>query len=306
MADNAPVQKHHFGQLVGLSALWGASFLFIRIASPSLGPLVMAALRVALACLALTLLMHVMRHAWPWQRWRELVLLSVLSIALPFALYAWAALKLPAGYSALLNTTSVVFGTLASAWMREDTLTAPKLAGCALGFVGVALIVRLGPVQPDAPTLMAAGAAVLAAGSYGLSAPLMKRATRQMEPLSIAALLHLIALLLLLPGAAITWPQAQFAPVALGATAVLGVITSGLAFWAHLRIIRQVSPVAGMSPAFMIPVFGVAWGHLALDEPLGSGMVVGGLLVLLATALVTGFNPWRRAPKPPVWPDATP
>ena len=104
-------------------------------------------------------------------------------------LYAWAALRLPAGYSALINTTSVVFGTLASAWMREDTLTAPKLAGCVLGFVGVALIVRLGPLQPDVPTLLAAGAAMLAAASYGVCAPLMKRATRQMEPLAIAAVL---------------------------------------------------------------------------------------------------------------------
>ncbi len=300
------MHKHHFAQLVGLSALWGASFLFIRIASPTLGPLVMAAVRVALACLALAALMHLLRHRWPWQRWRELVVLSILSIALPFALYAWAALKLPAGYSALLNTTSVVFGTLSAAWLREDTLTLRKLAGCVLGFVGVALIVRLGPVQPDAPTLLAAGAAVLAAASYGLSAPLMKRATRQMEPLAIAALLHLLALLWLLPGAGLTWPQARFTPLALGATAVLGVVTSGMAFWAHLRIIRQVSPVAGMSPAFMIPVFGVAWGHLALGEPLGSGMVAGGALVLLATALVTGFNPFSRAAAAPVVPDATP
>lgn len=306
LVHNPAVQRHLFAQLVGLSALWGASFLFIRIASPSLGPLVMAALRVALACLALAVLMHTLRHAWPWRHWRALLLLSVLSIALPFALYAWAALQLPAGYSALLNTTSVVFGTLSAAWLREDTLTLRKLLGCVLGFIGVAFIVRLGPVQPDAPTLLAAGAAVLAAACYGLSAPLMKRATRQMEPLSMAALLHLMSLVLLLPGAALTWPQAQFTPLALGATAVLGVVTSGLAFWAHLRIIRQVSPVAGMSPAFMIPVFGVAWGHLALGEPLGSGLFVGGGLVLVATALVTGFNPLRRGPLPPGVPDATP
>jgi drug/metabolite transporter (DMT)-like permease len=300
------VHARHFLQLVGLSALWGASFLFIRVASPSLGPLVMAALRVGLASLALALLMRLLRQRWPWARWRELVVLSILSVALPFALYAWAALRLPAGYSALLNTTSVVFGTLASAWLREDTLTLRKLAGCVLGFLGVGLIVRLGPVQPDLPTLAAAAAAVLAAASYGLSTPLMKRATQRMEPLSIAALIHVLALLWLLPGAALTLPQAQFTPLALGATAVLGVVTSGLAFWAHLRIIRQVSPVASMSPAFMIPVFGVSWGHLVLGEPLGSGLLVGGGLVLLATALVTGFNPFGRGPRPPAAPDARP
>ena len=75
---------------------------------------------------------------------------------------------------------------------------------------------------------------------------------------------------------------------------VLGIVTSGLAYWAHLRIIRHVSPVAAMSPAFLIPVFGVTWGHLFLGETLSPGIFAGGALVLLATALVTGFNPLRR------------
>jgi drug/metabolite transporter (DMT)-like permease len=82
----------------------------------------------------------------------------------------------------------------------------------------------------------------------------------------------------------------------MGALLLMGVVTSGLAYWAHLRIIRQVSPVAAMSPVFMIPVFGVAWGHLFLGEALSSGIFLGGALVLLASALVTGFNPLRRRP----------
>ena len=86
----------------------------------------------------------------------------------------------------------------------------------------------------------------------------------------------------------------SFTGATLAATAVLGIVTSGLAYWAHLRIIRHVTPVAAMSPAFLIPVFGVTWGHLFLGEALSSGIFAGGALVLLATALVTGFNPLRR------------
>ena len=91
-----------------------------------------------------------------------------------------------------------------------------------------------------------------------------------------------------------------FTPAALVSVFILGTVTSGLAYWMHLRIIRHVSPVAAISPAFMIPVFGVTWGHLFLGEELSSGIFVGGALVLLATALVTGFNPLRRwmAPTP--------
>lgn len=288
------MKTRHFGQLLALSALWGASFLFIRIAAPQLGPWVLAALRVALATFTLAVLMRALRHAWPWQHWRLLLVIGLLSVAAPFMLFAWAALRLPAGYSALLNTTAVLFGTLASAWFREDTLTARKLLGCLCGFLGVGLIVRLGPVPLDAATLAAALACIAAAACYGMATPLMKRATTKMEPLAISAAIHVPALLMLLPGAAWTLPQAHFTPGAVGAVAALGIVTSGLAFWGHLRIIRHVGPVAAMSPAFMIPVFGVTWGHLFLGEALSTGIFAGGALVLLATALVTGFNPLRR------------
>jgi drug/metabolite transporter (DMT)-like permease len=143
--------------------------------------------------------------------------------------------------------------------------------------------------------LLAVLACMGAALCYGISAPLMKRSTSRMEPLAIAATIHSLAVLMLLPGALWALPSAQFTPGALAAVGCLGIITSGLAYWAHLRIMRHVTPVAAMSPSFLIPVFGVAWGHLFLGEPLGSGLFAGGALVLLATALVTGFNPLRRS-----------
>jgi len=289
------VHTRHFVQLLGLSALWGASFLFLRIASPALGPWVLAGGRIALATLTLALIMRALRHDWPWAQWRELTLLGLLSVAAPFLLYAWAALRLPSGYSALLNTTVVLFSCLASAALGEDRLRLRQVLGCACGFAGVALIVRLGPVQPDTPTLLAALACLGAAACYGLSTPLMKRATTRLPPLSIAAGIHAASLVVVTPGALWMLPAAQPTPLALGAMAVLGVVTSGLAYWIHLRLIRHVSPVAAASPAFLIPVFGVTWGHWLLGEAVSPGIFAGGALVLLATALVTGFIPWRRS-----------
>lgn len=272
--------------------------MLLRIASPVLGPHVLTAGRVALATLTLAIIMRAMRHPWPWSHWRELALLGVLSIAVPFVLFSWAALHLPAGYSALLNSTAVMFGTFTAAWLKVDTLTPRKLIGCLCGFAGVALIVQLGPVQPTPTVILAALACIGAAAAFGTSAPLMKRATSHMQPLQIAAGIHAVSLLVLLPGAAWTWPQAQFTAGALAVMALLGIITSGLAYWVHLRIVVHVTPVAAMSPMFMIPVFGVAWGHVFLGEPLSPGIYVGGALVLLASALVSGFNPWRKATDP--------
>lgn len=294
------MQARQFAQIVGLSALWGASFLFIRLAAPAMGPWVLAGCRAALASITLVLIMRALRERWPWQHWRELLLLGALSVAVPFMVFAWAGLYLPSGYSALLNTTAVLFGTLSSAWMKEDTLTRRKLLGCVLGLVGVGLIVRLGPVQLNATTLTAALACVAGAASFGIAMPLMKRATTRMPPLAIAAGLHLAATLLLLPSTLWGLPAARFTPAALGSVLVMGVVTSGIAYWLHLRIVRHITPVAALSPILLIPVFGVTWGHLFLGESLSSGIFAGGALVLVASALVTGFNPLRRwrAPAP--------
>ncbi len=288
------MKTKYLAQLFALSALWGASFMLIRIASPLLGPNVLAALRIGVATLTLAVLMRAMRHRWPLKHWRELALLGALSVAAPFLLFARAALYLPAGYSALLNTTAVLFGIFAAAWLKEDTLTLRKLLGCVCGFVGVALIVGLGPVKLSPEVILAALACIAASACYGTSTPLMKRAIGRMQPLEIAAGIHGLSLLMLLPGAVWSWPQAQFTPGALAAVAVMGVVTSGLAYWLHIRILVHVSPVAAMSPTFLIPIFGVTWGHLFLGEQLSSGIYLGGALVLLASALVTGFSPWQK------------
>ncbi len=285
----------YFAQLLALSVVWGASFPMLRVASPMLGPGVLTSMRLFLATLTLALIMRLAGQAWPWKHWRELVLLSVAAVALPFFLFSWAALRLPAGYIALFNTTAVLFGALASAWLKEDRLTSAKLLGCICGFAGVGLVVQLGPIEPTTDVLLGSGAATLATLCFGLSSPMMKRATRRMEPLAIAALVHAVALLVLLPFGIAQWPQARFTPLVVLLVAILGVMTSGLAFWAHLRIMRHVTPLAAMSPMFFIPIVGVTLGHWFLDEPLGAGIYAGGAMVLLAAALVTGYNPLRRA-----------
>ncbi len=294
LPHNGAVKTHHILQLLGLSALWGSSFVLLRIARPALGPVVLATLRLALATCTLAALMLWLRHRWPHAHWKEILGLGVLSAALPFLFFSFAALRLPAGYIALLNSTAVLFGTLSSAWLKEDTLTWRKLFGCAAGFTGVALIVQLGPVEPTWPVLLAALSAIAGSGCYGVAAPLMKRATTRMQPLAISASIHLSATLFMLPLAAWQLPQAHFTLPAVGAVVMLGVVTSGFAYWVHLRILSHVAPVAAMTPAFLIPLFGVTWGHVFLGEELSQGIYLGGAFVLLATALVTGFTPLRR------------
>ncbi len=269
--------------------------MLTRLAAPVLGPNLLAAMRMSIAAVVLVIIMRVLKHRWPWEHWRELLLLGFLAVAGPHVLYSWSALHLPAGYAALLTVTSVLFGAFASAWMKEETLTPGKLMGCLVGFAGAALVVRLGPVQPT-PTLVTSAIVCIGGSALsGISTPFLKRAITRMEPLTITAGMHATAVVLLLPGAVYDWPLATFTLKAVAAVALMGSTTSGLAYWMYMRIMRHVPPVAALSSTFMITGFGVMWAILFLDEATGPALYAGGALILVASMLVTGFNPLRRA-----------
>lgn len=268
--------------------------MLTRFAAPILGPNMVAALRMGMATLALAAIMRALKQRWPLQHWRELALLGLLAVAGPHVLFSWAALHMPAGYAALLYVTSVLFGAIAAAWMKEEVLTGPKLLGCLTGFVGVAFVVRLGPVAVTPALVIAALTATLGSAMSGASTPLLKRAITRMEPLAITAGMHALAFLMLLPGALYDLPRSRFTAGSLAAVALMGFATSGVAWWMYARLMRHVSPMAALSSTFLITGFGVLWAVVFLDETVGTGLWIGGALILLACALVTGFNPFRR------------
>jgi drug/metabolite transporter (DMT)-like permease len=234
--------------------------------------------------------MRALRHRWPWAHAREVLWISLTAVAAPFLLFAWAGLHLPSSYSALINTSFVMFGCVFAAWMKVDTITVRKVAGCVVGLAGIGMIVQLGPIDLSPTVLLACLAALLASACYGLAVPLTKRALAHIEPLPVAALTHLWSLVLIAPLAVYGVPQAKWSTSALLATAVMGVVTSGIAFWLHLRVMRHITSTASMMPAFMIPIFGVLWGHLFLDEPLSGGMLAGTALALIAIALISDLK----------------
>ncbi|MEO7885873.1 MAG: EamA family transporter [Polaromonas sp.] len=294
------MQTRHFLQLILMSALWGASFPLLRIASPALGPWVVAGVRCLLAAVVLSVLMRALRERWPARTaWRSLTLVSTLTVVIPFVLFNWAALVIPSGYSAVLNATVPLFGVLGAAMMGEEKLTARRLLGCAVGFAGVALLVQLGPVAVTPHVVLAALACVTASASYGFGAILMKRATMSHSPLPASAVVHIAAALILVLPAGVAAPAMHPTPGALIAVAVLGTLTSGFMYWISMRLMREIPASAATSAAFMIPFFGVSWGGFFLGEPVTASMLPGCLLVLAATALVTGFNPFKGAPPEP-------
>ena len=252
------MQTRHFLQLIVMSALWGASFPLLRIASPALGPWVVALTRCALASVVLGMLMIGLKDRWPPRSaWPRLALLSLLSVVIPFVLFNSAALVIPSGYSAVLNATAPLFGVLAAALAGEEQLTRKRLLGCAVGFAGVALLVQLGPVAVTPDVVLAALGCIAASASYGFGAILMKRATMAYSPLPASAVVHIAGALVLLAPGSMALPSANFTTAALLAVMVLGTLTSGFMYWISMRLMREIPASATTSAAFMIPLFGV-------------------------------------------------
>jgi len=294
------MQTRHFLQLIAMSALWGASFPFLRLAAPAFGAWGAAGIRCVLAAITLALLMRILRNPWPERRgWPRLAFLSLLTVVVPFLLFNKAAFILPSGYSAVLNATSPLFGVIGAAIVGDERLTGRRLLGCALGFVGVALLVQLGPVAVTTDVIVAALFCIIAAACYGFGAILMKRATLLWQPLPASAAVHVAAALILLGPTAAVAPAMQPTGTAVMAIGVLGIVTSGFMYWISMRLMRVIPASASTSSAFMIPLFGVTWGGLFLGEPVTAGMLPGCVLVLVAMALITGFNPFRNSPPEP-------
>lgn len=284
--------------LVLLGALWGASFLFMRVAAPAFGPVALIALRVALAAVVLTPLALAAGH-WPELRRRAgaIAWVGVANSAVPFVLFAFATLSLTAGFAALLNATAPMWtALLAWVWLGERSARL-RVVGLLLGMVGVGVLVgdRVG-LRADAPAaLLAVGAGLLATLCYGYAANYTRRYLSSVPPLAAAAGSQAGSALLLAPLAFWLWPATTPGPRDWLAVLALGVLCTALAYVLYFRLIQRVGPTGAVSVTFLIPLFALVWGALFLGEGLSPGMALGGAIVLLGTALSTGVLGRGRA-----------
>jgi len=268
-------------RLVSLAAIWGASFLFMRIAAPSLGPVLTAELRTLIAGLALAAWLGIPQ----WRRWgRHYLVVGVVGSAIPFLLWAYAALSLSAGLLSVLNATAPMWGALCTAVFLRERLTARRIFGLVIGIVGVALVSRPGAdVSLHYPAI---AAALLAALFYGLVATYIKRWASEAPARGMAVGSQLAAGTMLVPLIAL-WPPAGVPSAgAVASILALGLVCGAVAFILYFRLIADLGAPGALTVTFLIPVFGVLWGFLFLDEPLGLGMLAGAALVVLGTVFV--------------------
>jgi drug/metabolite transporter (DMT)-like permease len=303
------MRARDLAMLVGLAAIWGLSYLFIRVAVVPLGPLVVAFLRVVVAgCgLAAFALLAGRRGEIPPLDRRFLVL-GIANAAIPYAAISFAELHITASMAAILNATTPLFAAVVAASWDRERLATRTLVGIVLGFAGVAVLVGWNPTPVDGWFSLAVAAMLGASLAYGFATVYARRTLRNVTSFGAATGQQIGAAVALLPFALTSAALGDADPTpgrpAVLAILGLGLLCTSLAYLLYFRLIATVGPVRTASVTFLIPIFGIGWSALFLGEAIRPSMLAGLAIILASVVLVGGVRPprWLREGVPALRP----
>ena len=286
-------------ELVALAALWGGSFLFMRLGAGEFGPVALVALRVTGAALLLLPLLASRGQINDLRRhWRPIAVVGLLNSALPFLGYGFAALSIHAGLSAIFNATAPMFGALVAWLWLGDRLVASRWLGIGIGFAGVAALAWSNTSDPAAfgagGTGWAVVACIAASVCYGVAANYAKHRLTGVAPLAVAAGSQAGAALMLALPAWWWWPEVTPSAQAWAAVTALALACTGIAYVLYFRLIASAGPGNAIAVTYLVPLFAMVWGWLFLGEAVTPPMLADGAVILVGTALATGLLGARR------------
>ena len=279
-----------WAMLTVLAAIWGASYLFIRVAAPVVGPFALMGARVVIAGVVLAVAAAAMgRLPTVRGRVKQYLLLGAVNSAVPFTLIAAAELHVTASLAGIVTTTAPVFSALvAAAWLKTP-LTARTVGGLLLGTVGVAVLVGWSPLPLTTEVLISVAALTAAAFCYGLGAVYTRVGFRDVPHVGLATAQQLAAgVVLVVPAVATAPAEWPTDPAIVGSVLALALASTSLAYLLYYRLIDRVGPTRALTVTTLVPFFGVLWGVLFLGEPVTVGTFVGLAVVLLGVGLATG------------------
>ena len=277
-------------RLLALAAIWGASFIFMRVTAPVLGPVWTAEGRVLIGGLALAAWFAVTGFDPQWRRHLKFyATIGIINSAVPFSLFGFAGMYLSASLMSILNATSPMFGLLLGAAFAGERITAGKLVGLVVGVAGVALVARLGAFEgsPEPMLGWAIAACLGAAFAYGLTGVYIKRRGAGVPSRGIAVGAQLCGALALAPFLPLVPPVSMPDAAVLANLAALGILASAIALILYFRLITDIGATRALTVTYLIPLFALMWGALFLGETLTAPMIAGGVLILAGTVLVT-------------------
>ncbi|MCM0034222.1 MAG: DMT family transporter [Burkholderiaceae bacterium] len=276
--------------LLLLAAIWGSSFLFIRLSVDDFGPIALSGMRTLIAGVTLLPILFLSKKiAVIRTYWRSIIIVGLFNSALPFIFFNFATMTLPAGTMSIINALTPLWGAaIAWVWLK-DTLPPLRMLGLMVGFSGILVLVWDRLSFNDTASIYAVIAGVAAPIFYGIAASYTKKNLMDADPIATAAGSLVTAGLMLLPFTLYTWPSSPISGGAWAALIGLGLLCTAVAYVLYYRLLIRVGPPRAMTVTFLIPVFGVFWGWLFLGESITLRIVMGGGVILLGTALATGF-----------------
>lgn len=276
----------HLCELLLLGALWGASFLFMREGAPQFGPIPLILLRTGIAAIFLLPIVFWLRqHNSIVLHWRPILVVGLTNTAIPFCFFAYTSLFLGAGFTSILNATAPMFAALiAFVWLGQK-LSKVAVLGLLTGFAGVALLLTARHGSTHSVQLLPVLCALIAACLYGLAANYTKSKLQGVPSIAIATGSQVFSALTLAPLAWWTWPAELPSSTAWVQVIMLGVACTGIAYIMYFHLLEKVGVSKAITVTYLVPVFGVFWGMLFLNEKVSLTMLVGALLILLGVSL---------------------
>jgi drug/metabolite transporter (DMT)-like permease len=270
-------------ELALLGGIWGASFLFMRIAATDFGPFALVEVRLALGASILTPFLWRERASFTPRSIVRLAGIGLINSAIPFVLFAWGAERAPAGIGAITNAMTVMFAALVAFLFYGEPIGRWRLMGLVVGFIGV--VVLASDRASGEGVLPAALAGTGAAACYGLGVNLVRRYLAGVSASAIASATLLCASLLILPFAIGTWPSHPLPARAWLSAILLGILCTGVAFVLYYRLINRIGPSRAATVTYLVPLFSVVWAWAFLGESLTARMTIAGALILGGVAL---------------------
>ena len=285
---------------LALGFFWGSSYLWIKIGLESLPPLTLIAGRLLLGGAFLAAVVAIARQPLPRQprQYGHLLVMAVVNIVFPFILITVGEQSIDSALASILNTTvPLTVIVLAPMFLPDERITLPKVAGLALGFAGVILLVAPDLVNlSDADLsgeLMMIGSSVC----YGIGNVYSKRNVRGLRPMIPALFQVLFAAAVVVPLALIVdqpFGRVTPAPEAILAVAWLGIFGSGLAYLCYFTILANWGATRTSMVAYLLPVVGIALGAVVMQDPVTVNRIVGTGLIIAGIALVNSGPTVKR------------
>ncbi len=265
-------------ELLMLGAIWGGSFLFMRVAAVDFGAFALVEVRIVLGALILLPFLWRVRSRLTSAHWRRFAIIGALNSAIPFSLFAWGAERAPAGIGAIANSMTVLFTALVALVVYGERIGTRRAMALLAGFIGVVVLTR---GKTDGANIAAAALAGTAASlSYGFASNFTRRWLADVPPLAAVAGTLGCGALLLAPFAIATWPATPPPPHSWISAGLLGVLCTGIAYAFFFRLIQRVGAPRAATCTYLVPLFGVGWGWLLLGEAPTPTMLLAGALIL--------------------------